>query len=152
MIELSSTGSIDAMLASLDRLNPQVLSQRLNTVWAKDAEKNLKAAYQDGPGGRYYTSRTGGTRNKVRAVATATGGELSVSGPGVRANEYGAVIKAAPGRWLTFRLYNPGDTSECTGNWVRVRQVTLKPKHAVRDSGDEATRALRIHLQEVLRT
>jgi len=152
VIELSSTGSIDAMLASLDRLNPQVISQRLNTVWAKDAEKNLKAAYQDGPGGRYYTSRTGGTRSRIRASAAPSGAELSVSGPGVRANEYGAVIKAAPGRWLTFRLYNPTDTSERTGNWVRVRQVTLKAKHAVRDSGDEATRALRIHLQEVLRT
>lgn len=152
MIELSTTGSIDAMLASLDRLNPQVVSQRLNALWAKDAKGKLTEKYQDGPGGRYYTSRTGGTRDKVRAVATATGGELSATGPGVRANELGAVIKAAPGRWLTFRLYNPTDTSERTGNWVRVRQVTLIAKHAVRDSGDEATRALQIHLQEVLRT
>jgi len=150
MFDLQTTGSIDAMLASLDRLNPQVVSQRLNARWAAEAEKKLKAKYVEGGSGNYYTLRTGGTRARVRAAVTLTGGELSVSGPGVRANEYGATIRAKAGNWLTFRLYNPGDTTERTGNWVRVRQVVLKPKHAVRDSAQEALADLKLHLQEVI--
>lgn len=149
MIELAVTGSIDAMLASLDRLNPQVVSARLNVLWAVDAEKKLKEKYAQG-GGNYYTLRSGASRNSVRAQVTPTGAELSVSGPGVQANEYGATITAKAGNWLTFRLFNPGDTTQATGNWVRVRQVVLKPKHAVRDSAEEALADLPLHLGEVL--
>ena len=150
MIELTTTGSIDAMLASLDRHMPQVISQQLNVLWAADAEKKLKEKYAEGGGGNYYTLRSGASRNSVRVQVTATGALLSVSGPGVRANEYGATIRAKQGNWLTFRLSNPGDTTERTGNWVRVHQVMLKPKHAVRDSAEEALAELRIHLMEVL--
>lgn len=152
MIELTTTGSIDAMLASLDRLMPQVVSQKLNVLWAADAEKKLKEKYADGGGGggNYYTLRSGATRNSVRAEVTPTGAVLSASGPGVQANEYGATITAKAGNWLTFRLFNPGDTTQATGNWVRVRQVVLKPKHAVQDSAEEALAELPLHLQEVL--
>ncbi|WP_407540232.1 hypothetical protein Q0M94_02180 [Deinococcus radiomollis] len=150
MIELAVTGSIDAMLASLDRHMPQVISEKLNVLWAADAEKKLKEKYAEGGGGNYYTLRSGASRNSVRATVTPTGAELSVSGPGVQANEYGATITAKAGNWLTFRLFNPGDTTQATGNWVRVRQVVLKPKHAVRDSAEEALAELQIHLNEVL--
>ena len=150
MIELAVTGSIDAMLASLDRLNPQVVSQKLNALWAADAGKKLAEKYADGGGGNYYTLRSGATRNSIRAEVTPNGAVLSASGPGVRANEEGATITARAGNWLTFRLFNPGDTTQATGNWVRVRQVVLKPKHAVRDSAEEALAGLQIHLNEVL--
>ncbi|GGR16768.1 hypothetical protein [Deinococcus ruber] len=150
MIDLSVTGSIDAMLESVDRLNPQLVSNHLNTLWAEDAETRLKAKFADGPSRRYYTSRSGDSRRSVHAQVTATGAELSVTGPGVRANEFGATIKAKAGNWLTFRLFNPGDTDERTGNWVRVRKVTLKARHAVRDSADEALAALQSHLLEAL--
>lgn len=149
MIELTTTGSIDAMLAHLDRLTLPRVSERLNTLWAADAEQALKAKYAEGSGGNYYTLRSGRTRATVHGTATPTGGTLSVHGPGVRANEYGAVIKARPGRWLTFRLMQPGDTTQATGNWVRVRQVVLNSKHAVQDSAEEALHTLKIHLQEV---
>ena len=150
MIELTTTGSIDAMIASLDRHMPQMISQKLNALWAADAERKLKEKYAEGGGGNYYTLRSGASRNSVRAQVTPTGAELSVSGPGVQANEYGATITAKAGNWLTFRLFNPGDTTQATGNWVRVRQVVLKPKHAVQDSAEEALAELQIHLQEVL--
>jgi hypothetical protein len=150
VIELAVTGSIDAMLASIDRLMPEVISQKLNVLWAADAERKLKEKYAEGGGGNYYTLRSGASRNSVRGVATPAEATLSVSGPGVVANEYGATITAKAGNWLTFRLFNPGDTTERTGNWVRVRQVVLKPKHAVRDSAEEALAELQIHLQEVL--
>ncbi|ULH17353.1 hypothetical protein MF271_19375 (plasmid) [Deinococcus sp. KNUC1210] len=149
-MDLQAEGSIDAMLASIDRLNPQLVSNRLNTLWAEDAEARLKEKFEDGPSERYYTSRSGASRRSIHAEVTATGGVLSVSGPGVRANEFGADIEAKAGNWLTFRLFNPGDTDERTGNWVRVRKVTLKAKHAVRDSADEALAALQIHLLEAL--
>jgi hypothetical protein len=150
VIELAVTGSIDAMIASVDRLMPQVISQKLNARWASQASTYLHEKYHDGAGGNYYTSRSGNTRETIRATPTATGAELSVSGPGVRANEYGATIQAKQGNWLTFRLNQPGDTDQPTGNWIRVRQVVLKPKHAVRDSGDRATRELRHYLEGVL--
>ena len=87
--------------------------------------------------------------------------EVSVSGPGVFAQEYGAVI--TPGRgtpirsrktgqvlryvsFLTFRLYQPSDTSKPTGRWVRARRVTIKAKHPLGDSAREALASLWLDL------
>lgn len=140
-------------------LEPQ--RKALAREWKDGAARRAQEKYSGGPMSRYLTARTGRTRRSVRSRLTPDGAEVSVSGPGVFAQEYGAVI--TPGRgtpirsrktgqvlryvpFLTFRLYQPSDTSKPTGRWVRARRVTIKAKHPLGDSAREALASLWLDL------
>ena len=142
---------------------PSLESQNkaLARQWKDGAAHRAQEKYSGGPMSRYVTARTGKTRRSVRSRLTANGAEVSVSGPGVFAQEDGAVIQAGRGTpirsrstgqvlryipFLTFRLYEPGDTNKPTGRWVRARQVTIRAKHPLGDSAREALSALWIDL------
>lgn len=130
--------------------DPQALLRSMTRTWADDARARIQEKAGGGPGSRYLISRTGNTRASAFAEVTADGAVVGARGPGVNVQEEGATITAKRGRWLTFRLMKPEDTDEATGRWVRARSVTIRPKHFVRDSVEEAMLHLPEYLDEAL--
>jgi len=129
---------------------PQALLPSINRQFAFEARKLIQEKAGGSPGSRYLTLRSGATRASAFGRVTATGAEVGASGPGIEAQEEGATIKARNGRYLTFRLSEPGDTTVRTGRWVRVRQVTITAKHLVRDSVDEALDSLPVFVSHAV--
>ena len=130
---------------------PSDLLPSINRQFAGDVKARIQEKASGGSGSRYMTSRTGGTRDRAFGIATPTGAEVGTSGPGVNVQEEGATIRAKSGKWLTFRLHTPSDTDEATGRWVRVRKVTVRGSHFVRDSVNEGLLHLPEYLDQALR-
>ena len=147
---LDTEGDLRAWLDELRALQPEVLAERLNHTWAEDASQRLREYVGGGPLTNYLRARSGQTRESVRATWNALGGTLSASGPGLAIQEEGGVIKPRQGLWLTFRLYQPWDGKEPTGNWVRARQVKIPARHMVRDAATQALDVLGDHLDTIL--
>lgn len=112
---------------------PEVV-RGMNRRLARDTALRIRENASGGPGARYLNARTGATARSAYATVTPGGYVAGARGPGVESNEEGAVIQAKGGGWLTFRLFRPEDTARPTGRWVRVRSVTIRPKHFVRDA------------------
>ena len=132
-------------------------ARELNREWKDNAVLRLKEKYSGGPMSRYLTARSGKTRRNVRGRLVTGGAELSVSGPGVFLQEFGGIILPKKGTrlrngrmipYLTFRLFQPQDTSKPTGRWVRVRSATIRAKYPARDSAREALASLYLDLED----
>lgn len=143
-------GDLRAILAELAELHPDRLTSELNERWADEGAARLREYVGGGPVTNYLTARSGGTRDSVMAQATATGGTLSASSPGMELLEEGGVITPKRGEYLTFRLYNAWDGAEPTGEWIRTRRVTIKARHPVRDAAQQALDLLPDFLSDLL--
>ncbi|CAM3268267.1 hypothetical protein DESA109040_05905 [Deinococcus saxicola] len=143
-------GSIEQMLREVRALHPARLTLALNRQWAEDAAERLRDNVSGGPGSRYLQARSGKTRGRVRSTFNASGGSLSVSGPGTEIQEEGGTILPKNGKYLTFRLYAAGDGAVATGPWIRTRKVRIRAKHMVRDAAQDALKGLGDHLNATL--
>lgn len=149
-MSLEVEGDLRAWLAEIARLHPEQVATQLNHAWADEAEARLQEYVGGGPVTNYLRLRSGAARDSVEASWNAGGGELSASGPGLNLLEEGGVIRAKPGGWLTFRIHEPWDGAQPTGNWVRVRQVRIPARHMVRDAAIQALDTLGDHLDTIL--
>jgi|GEM_PF-5599673 len=112
-------------------------------AWAREALRLARERATGGPSDRRYLhARRGTYARAIRAHVTRNEATLSVTHVGARVHEYGAVIRPTRGRYLTFRLYRPGDTTRPTGRWVRARQVVIPARRIITRSGDDALRIL----------
>lgn len=149
-MSLDVQGSIEQMLREVRALQPARLTLALNRQWSEDAARRLRDNVGGGPGTRYLRARSGSTRARVRSTFNATGGSLSVSGPGVEIQEEGGEIRPKNGKYLTFRLYAAGDGAVATGPWIRTRKVRIRARHMVRDAAQNALEHLGDHLNATL--
>ena len=63
----------------------------------------------------------------------------------------GGVITPKTSKYLTFRLFQPGDTTQATGRWVRLRSVKIRATHFIRDSIDETLDDLPLYVAQALK-
>lgn len=155
---LNIEGDLRALIRDVEQQLPDRVTAEVNARWADAAAERLREYVGGGPMTRYLTARTGAARQSVTATHTSAGGTISATGPGMNLLEEGTAglpggaIRPRRGKWLTFRLRNPWDGAEATGNWVRVRQVRLRPRHMVRDAALQATAQLDAFVNFALET
>lgn len=155
---LEIQGDLRALIRDVERQLPAHITAEVNTRWADAAAERLREYVGGGPMTRYLTARTGAARQSVTATHASAGSTISATGPGMEILEEGTArlpggaIRPRRGKWLTFRLRNPWDGAEATGNWVRVRQVRLRPRHMVRDAALQATAHLGAFVNFALET
>lgn len=149
-MSLEIEGDLRAILNEIAQFAPDHLTPALNQAWAKEGAARLREYVGGGPVTNYLTMRSGAARDSVQATSDAHGGTLSASGPGMTYLEDGGVIRPRNGLYLTFRLHEPWDGAEPTGNWVRVRQVNIPARHMVKDAAEQALDVLNDELARIL--
>lgn len=121
----------DQFAAKLDRLARDGVPSALRGTLGELG----RAAARRTPG---VSVRTGRLRDSVEAVVDASGGtyqlRLRASGPQARILEQGGTILPKRGRFLTVRLDD--------GSWRRPERVTIRARHYLATSLEEARRTL----------
>lgn len=135
---LDVQGDLRALIADVQAHRPERLTAAINRQWAQEGAARLREYVGGGPMTTYLTARSGKARDSVRASWNAGGARLSASGPGMALQEEGGTILPRRGRWLTFRLRQPWDGAEPTGQWIRTRKVKIPARHMVRDAATQA--------------
>lgn len=149
-MSLEVTGDLRALLQDVRNQAPDRLAVRLNQAWADEASQRLREYVGGGPMTTYLTARSGQARDNVRAAFSATGASVTASGPGMALQESGGTILPRNGQYLTFRLHQPWDGREPTGEWIRTRKVTIPARHMVRDAGNQALELMPDFLERLL--
>lgn len=147
---LDIQGNLGALIRDVQRWRPDTLTAQVNRAWADEASERLRGYVGGGPMSTYLTARSGDARKAVRATVTARGAVLSATGPGMTFLEDGGTILPRRGKYLTFRLHQPGDGRVATGQWIRTRKVVIPARHMVRDAGDQASDLLPTYLARLL--
>ena len=143
--------------ALLFPLEPELLLPSMDRQFAQAAKERIQKKASGSEGSRYLTLRSGDTAKNAFGYATPTGAVIGASGPGVNLQEEGSddlpdgVVKPTKSKYLTFRLFQPGDTTEATGRWVRLRSVKIRATHFIRDSIDETLDDLPLFVAQALR-
>ena len=138
-------------------VQPEFLLPSIDRQFARDARDRIQQKASGSEGSRYLTLRSGDTAKNAFGYATPTGAVIGASGPGVQLQEEGSdglpggVVTPKTSKYLTFRLFQPGDTTEATGRWVRLRSVKIRATHFIRDSIDETLTDLPLYVAHALK-
>lgn len=145
-MELTLSGDWNAFLKAIPDV--KLLSSRVINAWAHEAERVAKESLTKGRSdSRYLTSRSGRYRDAIEGKALGPDtGSLSVTHPGAASNEVGAIIRPIRSRYLSFRLYQPSDTTVPTGRYIRTKMVTVPARHTIENAGTQAIGYVITHL------